>query len=177
MRVIAGTLGGRIFDSPKSRRTHPMSDKARGALFNALGDISGWSVLDAFAGSGALGFEAISRGAATVTAIEIDPKVHRGIIENAKNLGIDGRLRAVRANCVGWSQNNADSRFDLVLVAPPYDSLQLPAVQAMAAHLASGGRYVLDWPGKLPPPNLTGLELVKAKAYGDAQLAFYKGAV
>ena len=69
MRVIAGRLGGRLFDSPHTRRTHPMSDKARGALFNMLGDIEGMHVLDPFAGTGALSFEAISRGAASALAI------------------------------------------------------------------------------------------------------------
>ena len=72
MRIIAGYLGGRQFNSPRSNRTHPMSDKARGGLFNALGDISGLTVLDAFAGSGALSFEAISRGAESVIAVDID---------------------------------------------------------------------------------------------------------
>jgi 16S rRNA (guanine(966)-N(2))-methyltransferase RsmD len=72
MRIIAGTLGGRTFESPHGRRTHPMSDKVRGSLFNTLGDIDGLTILDAFAGSGALAFEAISRGAEHVLAIEID---------------------------------------------------------------------------------------------------------
>ena len=73
MRVIAGRLGGRNFDSPKTQRTHPMSDKVRGALFNALGDLGGLTVLDAFAGSGACSLEAASRGATEVLAIDINP--------------------------------------------------------------------------------------------------------
>jgi len=71
VRIIAGYLSGRQFNSPRSNRTHPMSDKARGGLFNSLGDISGLSLLDAFAGSGALSFEAISRGTASSVAVDI----------------------------------------------------------------------------------------------------------
>jgi 16S rRNA (guanine966-N2)-methyltransferase len=82
MRIIAGRLGGRHFASPQGRRTHPMSDKMRGALFNALGDIDGLSVLDAFAGSGALAFEAVSRGAGHAVAIDVDKSAQRAIAEN-----------------------------------------------------------------------------------------------
>ena len=70
MRIIAGDLKGREFKSPRGRTTRPMSEKTRGALFNTLGDIEGLSVLDGFAGSGALVFEAISRGAVSALAIE-----------------------------------------------------------------------------------------------------------
>ena len=89
MRVIAGTLGGRNFSSPHTRRTHPMSEKARGALFNALGDIHGLSVLDAFAGSGACSIEAVSRGVQTKSmAIDIDPEAVKTIAENIRSLDL-----------------------------------------------------------------------------------------
>ncbi len=71
MRVIAGWLGGQNFDSPKSNRVHPMSDKMRGAIFGVLGDIKGLTVLDAFSGSGALAIESISRGAKSAIAIDV----------------------------------------------------------------------------------------------------------
>jgi 16S rRNA (guanine966-N2)-methyltransferase len=72
VRIIAGSLKGRTFSEPHGHRTHPMSEKVRGALFNALGDIEGLTFLDAFAGSGALSFEAASRGAKSVIAIDKD---------------------------------------------------------------------------------------------------------
>src|ERR1039458_7477259 len=97
MRVIAGFLGGRNFDSPGGHRTHPMSDKVRGAIFGVLGDIKGLTVLDAFAGSGALAIEAISRGAKRAVAIEVDKGAHTVITENIKALGIEDRIKAVRA--------------------------------------------------------------------------------
>src|ERR1035437_1617288 len=125
MRIIAGRLGGRNFDSPHGHRTHPMSDKARGGLFNALGDIDDLTLLDAFAGSGALSLEAISRGVSHATAIDIDKKAQEIIKKNAKELGVLDQVKVIRANASGWSDNNQDAMFDIVISAPPYDDLQL----------------------------------------------------
>ena len=95
MRIIAGTLKGRIFAAPHTLRTHPMSDKARGALFNVLGDVEGMSVLDAFAGSGALGFEALSRGASHVTSIDKDRMAVKTIKNNAVELSVESRAKVI----------------------------------------------------------------------------------
>ena len=103
MRIISGTLGGRHFDAPNGNKTHPMSDKARGGLFNALGDIKGLTVLDAFAGSGALSFEAISRGAKNAIAIDIDRSAITSVVKSAKELGVEDKIKTVRANASGWS--------------------------------------------------------------------------
>lgn len=93
MRVVAGRLGGRIFDSPRTHRTHPMSEKARGAIFNVLGDIAGLSVLDAYSGSGALAIEAVSRGAKSVLAIEVDVEAVKTIARNIENLQLGDRIK------------------------------------------------------------------------------------
>lgn len=177
MRVIAGRLGGRNFEAPRGHRTHPMAERVRGALFSALGDIEGLSVLDAFSGSGALSFEAISRGASHATAIEIDKNAHQAIKDNIDKLGLDGLMKAVRANSSGWSDNNPDKHFDLVFAAPPYDSLQERTLEKLSRHVRDGGLYVLDWPGKQDPPKLDKLELIKANNYGDAQLLFFKKSI
>lgn len=174
MRIIAGTLRGRIFDSPSGHRTHPMSDKMRGGLFNTLGDIGGLTVLDAFAGSGALSFEAISRGASHATAIDIDKSAHQAVTRNSTNLGVTDKVKAIRANASGWSDNNPDAMFDIVIAAPPYDDLQLPLVQKLVRHTGSSGIFIVDWPGKMPAPQLDGQDLVKQNNYGDGQLLFYK---
>ncbi|HSX53355.1 MAG TPA: 16S rRNA (guanine(966)-N(2))-methyltransferase RsmD [Patescibacteria group bacterium] len=174
MRVIAGTLGGRQFDAPKGQRTHPMSDKVRGGLFNTLGDISGLNVLDAFAGSGALSLEAISRGAAHATAIDIDKNAHQTLMENVRQLDVDDAVKSIRANASGWSDNNLNSVFDLVFAAPPYDDLRLPLLQKLTKHVKDNGLYVLDWPGKSNTPEFEGLEVIKEQDYGDAKLVFYR---
>lgn len=174
MRVISGTLGGQIFEAPKGHRTHPMSDRVRGGLFNALGEIDGLTVLDAFAGSGALSIEAISRGAKHATAIDIDKGAITTLVNSLKQFGISDQIKAIRANASGWSDNNADAVFDLVFSAPPYDDLQLTLVQKLVKHTKPGGLYVLDWPGHLKAPELQELEVVQQKSYGDAQLVFYR---
>ena len=174
MRIIGGSLGGRHIDTPKGHRTHPMADKIRGALFNALGDVSDLRVLDVFAGGGALGLEAISRGASDVIAIDADKKAQVTIVKNAKSLQVQDKLKAVQANASSWSTNNPAVVFDLVLADPPYDNLQLSLVQKLGAHVKPGGLYVLSWPGSLTSPALDGLEQVKQLCYGDAQLVFYR---
>jgi len=174
MRVIAGNLGGRQFDSPKGHRTHPMADRVRGGLFNSLGDISGLTVLDAFAGSGALSFEAVSRGAENAVAIDIDKSAYQALANNISKLGIKDRVMATQANVSSWSNNNEQLQFDLVFTAPPYDSLQLSVVQKLARHVKKGGLYVLDWPGNLEPPLIESLDQIKQLGYGDAQLVFYR---
>lgn len=174
MRVISGYLGGRVFNAPPGHRTHPMSERVRGALFNALGDISGLTVLDAFAGSGALSIEAISRGAAGAIAIDIDKSAHRTLKENIESLGLKASIKAIRANASGWSDNNQQQAFDLVLAAPPYDAVQLSVCQKLTIHLKNTAVYVLDWPGKLEAPEFIGLRMINQKNYGDAQLVFYR---
>ncbi len=174
MRIIAGYLGGRQFSSPRSNRTHPMSDKARGGLFNSLGDISGLSILDAFAGSGALSFEAISRGAASVIAVDIDKSAFSAMKDSIKDLAIEDKVKVIRANISGWSDNNPDSLFDIVIAAPPYDDLQPKIVLKIVRHLKPEGLYILDWPSREPIPELTGLKQVAEHDYGDAKLVFFR---
>src|SRR6476469_3678245 len=115
MRIIAGRLGGRQFDSPHTQKTHPMSDKMRGALFNILGDVDGLTVLDAFVGTGALSYEAISRGASHVTVTDSDRQAQLTIESNIKSLGLDKQVSLVKASVSAWSQTNPDAMFDLVL--------------------------------------------------------------
>ncbi len=174
MRIIAGRLGGRIFGSPKGHRTHPMADRVRGGLFNALGNIEGLTVLDPFAGSGALSFEAVSRGAKSVVAIEIDKRAQDAIKTNIQALNVPGSVKLIHANAGSWSDTNPVAQFDIVLAAPPYDDLQLNLVQKLTRHSKSGGLFVLDWPGKTEIPRLDGLEVITQKSYGDAQLVFYR---
>ena len=174
MRIIAGSMGGRTFESPKGRKTHPMSEKARGALFNTLGDIEGLSVFDPMAGSGALAFEAISRGASKALALELDKRAYQVIYDNTKNLKLEDRVKTLRANAKGWSNNNKDTKFDLVLLDPPYNDLDRQLIQKLSNHAKKGGVVVLSWPGKEPTPPFDGLEEITAKNYGDNQLVFYR---
>ncbi len=174
MRVISGYLGGRTFMSPHGHRTHPMSEKARGAIFGVLGDIKGLTVLDAFAGSGALAIEAISRGAQSAVAIEVDKGAHAIIAANLESLGIQDRIKAIRAFAGAWSTRHQAQFFDLILVDPPYDNVPYRDLKSLPRHLADGGTLVLSWPGKEQPLKFESLTPVHTKNYGDAQLVFYQ---
>jgi 16S rRNA (guanine966-N2)-methyltransferase len=174
MRIIAGTLKGREFRSPHGHKTHPMSDKVRGALFNILGDIEDLTFLDAFAGSGALAFEAISRGAKSVTAIDKDSSAHKVLEQNTKEL-CPKQVKVVKANTGGWSIHNMEKKFDILLLDPPYNELQLDLVERLIKrHLKSGGLAVLSFPGNINEEHLANTEIAASKNYGDAQLVFYR---
>ncbi|HYH75655.1 MAG TPA: RsmD family RNA methyltransferase [Candidatus Saccharimonadales bacterium] len=174
MRVITGTLGNRRFDAPGTFKTHPMSDKARGALFNILGDIEGLSVLDPFAGSGALSFEAISRGAGPVVAIELDRTAQKIITANIADLDIADQITFVKASANGWLSTNPDAQFDLVLCDPPYDDMQPGLLAQLAGRVVAGGIFVLSLPKDTALPELPELELVEQRTYSRATLAFFR---
>lgn len=174
MRVISGYLGGQIFDSPHARKTHPMSEKMRGALFGALGDIKGLRVLDAFSGSGALAIEAISRGAQNVQAIEMDPAAHKIIKQNIEKLAVDDRITATRAYAGAWSTRHQAQKFDVILLDPPYDNIPYRDLKRMPRHLAENGILVLSWPAKINTLHFEQLKLLHTKTYGDGNLYFYK---
>lgn len=173
MRVISGYLGGQNFESPNSHKTHPMSEKMRGALFGALGDIKGLTVLDAFSGSGALAIEAISRGAKSAQAIEMDPSVHAIIQKNIKKLDLDERIVATRAYCGAWSTRHQATKFDVILLDPPYDNIPYRDLKRMPRHLDENGVLVLSWPPKMDPLSFEGLKLIQTKTYGDGNLHYY----
>lgn len=173
MRIIAGTLKGRQFESPSGHRTHPMSEKIRGALFNALGDIEGFTVFDAFAGSGAIAFEAISRGAKSVLMTDVTKEAYLAMQRNIERLGVAKQAKAVRANASGWSDNNTAARFDIVVVDPPYDDIQVQLLHKLTAHVKDGGLLVVSLPAgvSIDP---AGFELLRQKNYNDATLSFYR---
>lgn len=175
MRIVAGELGGRTFDSPHTNATHPMSERVRGALFNILGDLSGLDVLDAFAGSGALAFEAISRGAASALLLEIDKDAQRTIRRNITLLTVDSRARLAKSGIDAWLRTSDPSTtFDIILCDPPYDNPQPQLLPKLAARLRPASLLVLSWPGKILPPLISGTTQVEHRQYGDIQLVFYR---
>ncbi len=150
MRIIGGTYRGHRLAAPKGA-TRPTTDRTREAVFNLLQsrtDLREARVLDLFAGSGALGLEALSRGAAEVTFVEKAGAALGVIRKNAAALGVADRCRIVRADALRWLERDAESRFDLVFADPPYalDGLaRLPDL--VRPHLAPGGLFVLEHGG------------------------------
>lgn len=174
MRVIAGSLGGRIFDSPGGHATHPMSDKIRGALFNVLGDIGGLTFLDAFAGTGAVGFEAVSRGAKRAQLIELDKGAYMTIKSNIEMLKVSDKVEVVRANIRGWSNAHTEKLYDIVVCDPPYDAVLETLIFRVARHVKDGGILVLSWPTDDRIPKVPDMIVSRHKTYGNATLVFYE---
>ena len=174
MRVIAGSLGGRTFASPHGHKTHPMSEKARGAIFNALGDVEGLTVLDVFAGSGALSIEALSRGSSGAVAVDNDKNACRTMRENAALLGLKPNLTVIQQNAASWSENSTDTKFDIIFADPPYDNLQPAIAQKLPRHLGADSILVLSWPGGEELPEIQGTTSVARKDFGDIQIGFYR---
>jgi 16S rRNA (guanine966-N2)-methyltransferase len=173
MRVVAGQFKGRPLRAPRGARTRPTADRVREALFSILGDVSGARVLDLFAGSGALGIEALSRGAASVTFVEKDPRAVAVVRRNLEAVGAEAEIS--RRDAIGFLAA-AEGRYDLVLVDPPYDSaarIAGPLAERLPAVLAEGARVVTEsdkrHPLELPLP------LLRERTYGDTRIAVHGG--
>ena len=140
VRLIGGQWKRSKLPVPDRPGLRPTPDRVRETLFNWLGqDLGGWRVLDAFAGSGALGFEAASRGAAEVVLLERDASLVASLLASQARLGAKA-LRIERAEALAWMARSAPARFDLVLLDPPFDAdLAAPALATAARLVARGG--------------------------------------
>lgn len=144
MRIIGGVWRSRILEFPDAADLRPTPDRVRETLFNWLGrDLTGMACLDLFAGSGALGFEALSRGAASVVMVENNPTVLRAIRENAHKLGA-ANLTVVRGDALEFARGTR-SRFDIAFVDPPFRlGLQAAALALVHGLLSEGGRAYVE---------------------------------
>ena len=175
MRVIAGAFKGRRLATPKWDGLRPTSDKLRETLFNILAaHVQGARVLDGYAGTGAIGIEALSRGAAHVTFVESDARALRLIDHNLKLCGLSDRHVIIRGR-LGTSLLPASATFDLAVLDPPYDAPDLAAAVAAAAPLvAPDGVLVLEHARRRPAPaSAGGLARTRDVISGDSALAFY----
>lgn len=182
-RIIAGAARGRRLAVPPGDGTRPTGDRAREGLFSALvsefGGLSGLSVLDLFAGSGALGLEALSRGADKVLLVEVDRRVTRLIAQNIATVDLPGaRVVAERAERAVAGEVPKEAPFDLVLLDPPYAVADGEVVTILTA-LGEGGWLAPDAvavlersarDGDFPWP--AGYEATRSKSYGEARMNF-----
>jgi 16S rRNA (guanine(966)-N(2))-methyltransferase RsmD len=150
VRIVGGTFKRSKLPVPDRPGLRPTPDRVRETLFNWRGqDLAGWRVLDAFAGSGALGFEAASRGAAEVVLLERDAALVRSLDASRERLNATA-VRVERADALAWMARGAPSRFDLVLLDPPFDSaLAAPALLAAVRLVRAGGWVYLEAPDAL----------------------------
>lgn len=172
MRVISGKYRGVTISSPFGNRTHPMSERMRSALFTTLGDIQGLSVLDAYAGSGALGIEALSRGAANVQFIEKDKNAFKIIQKNISKIG-SNNYKLSRANCFSWSLNNEQLKYDLIFIDPPYNEVSTEHISQLTSNLKQTGLLVLSMPRNMSRPPIQNLNILKDKSFADGSIVFY----
>jgi 16S rRNA (guanine966-N2)-methyltransferase len=178
VRVIAGTHKGRRLAAPRGKEVRPTADNVREAVFNLLGSVVGERVLDLYAGSGALGIEALSRGAAQATFVDSDARAVQAVRSNLELVGASD-ARVVRAGALPFLRRAAggSERWDLVFCDPPYGlasrhggelGILLPPV------LATGARIVCESSHR--EPLRLDLELATERRYGDTLIAIYSGA-
>ena len=183
MRVIAGCLGGRTLVAPTGVVTRPTTDRVREALFSVLADVEGEAVLDLYAGTGALGIEALSRGAAHATFVESARPALQALRRNIHALALADVTkvlpipveRALRTP--PWSDG-----FDLIFIDPPYamiqngrfvDALARAVERGLTSSVRSGGRVILEHTSDEVAPPVSGITLEETRVYGDTSLSFY----
>lgn len=176
MRVVAGTFKGRRLRAPDWAGLRPTSDKLRETLFNILAPrIQGAQMLDGYAGSGAVGIEALSRGAAHVTFVERDPRAAALIEANLQHCGVTDRYAIIRAALEDQEHGPVGEGLDLVFLDPPYGAANLAAALAAAEPLV-GDRtlLVIEHAKRDDAPVQSGaLSRTREVASGDSALAFY----
>jgi 16S rRNA (guanine966-N2)-methyltransferase len=174
VRLIAGLYGGRIIEGSGSDRTHPMGERIRNAICNKIGtEMSDAEVLDAFAGSGALGLEAVSRGAKQATFVERDRVAQNIISKNITLLGIEDQTVLIKSPVLQWSKAT-HKKFDIIFADPPYDDPQLSTVSELFGLLKPNGLMVLSYPGRSETLAELGVVVVDNRSYGNAAIAFYR---
>jgi len=171
VRIVAGTHRGHRIAAPKGRETRPTSDRVRENAFNLIGPVDGADVLDLFAGSGAMGLEALSRGAGRAVFVESDRDACRVINANLDKLRLQG---TVLCQDVVRAVAQERARYDLVLCDPPYDYDPERLAPQLARLVADDGLVVWESSSRLPPPVLPGLSERTSRTYGSARLTLFE---
>jgi 16S rRNA (guanine966-N2)-methyltransferase len=175
VRVVAGRYGGRRLAAPAGRATRPTADRVREALFSALGPLDGLRALDLFAGSGALGIEALSRGAASATFVDADPRAIRAVRDNLAALGVDADVRRADARAFLRAAREQQRHYDLVFLDPPYrlaGRLGPGLSSALPEVIAPGGRVVTESDRRAPL--MLELDLIDERRYGDTLIRIHR---
>ena len=175
LHIIAGKFGGRMISAPDGRLTHPMGSRVRGSLFNIIKDeLENAVVLDAFAGTGSLGLEALSRGAKHATFIERDRTASKILKTNIKTLGVDKLTTDVQIGVHTWINKNQGVLYDIIFADPPFNDMQLSTVFELISLLKPNGLMVLSYLGRGELPPVQGVVVVDNRSYGTAALTFYR---
>jgi 16S rRNA (guanine(966)-N(2))-methyltransferase RsmD len=179
LRIISGSARGRRLKAPAGKLTRPTSDRVREAIFNILGapEQDMW-VLDLFAGSGALGLEALSRGAAGCLFVEQNPAALQVLRRNVAELGFESSSQIQRGDALRALKRHLPHRFGWIFVDPPYRAgLYQPILELVerGQHLAEGGLLIVEHDRRHPPAQSTGcLIRTDHRQYGDTEVSFYR---
>src|SRR5262245_57832436 len=176
MRVISGTLKGRQLETPKWDGLRPTSDKLRETLFNVLAQrIQDARVLDGFAGTGAVGIEALSRGAAHVTFVEHDPQAVALTEANLRRCDVADRYAIIRARFAGTKQLSGSESFDVIFLDPPYGAAELlSAIDAAEPLVQEPTLLIVEHARRdASPESRGGLVRTRLLTSGDSALSFY----
>ena len=178
MRIIAGSARGRTFDAPQGRDTRPTLDRVRENVFNILQmKVRGATVLDLFSGSGAMAFEAISRGAAEAVLVDIDRAANAVQRQNAAKLRMEGQCRILQCD---WQMairqlTATGERFQVIFLDPPYAMHDMvPVMEALRPLLAEDAVILLEHEAKMFPATPDGFELYDSRKYGIAGVRFFR---
>lgn len=180
MRITGGQLGGRTLRSVESDRLRPTTDKVRQAVFNRFAhEIEDARFVDLYAGTGSVGLEAVSRGAASVRWVEADPLIHRVLRENIHHLAPEMESGLVRLRVDRFLAAPAPPTATFVWADPPYkdDPAPLVARLAQCGLLEAGGLFLLEHRARTPAPPSTGiLTYLDTREYGDTAISSYRAA-
>ena len=177
LRIITGEFGGRWINADVGSVTHPMGDRIRSALFASLASrdvLVSAEVLDAFAGTGAIGLEALSRGARFVTFIERDSRAAKIIDENITTLNVENRTKLIRSAVANWTKTAKNASYDIIFADPPYDDLQFSTALKLLNYLRPNGLMILSYMSREILPNPNGVVVVDKRSYGEASLMIYQ---
>jgi 16S rRNA (guanine966-N2)-methyltransferase len=178
MRITSGEFGGRVLRAPAGSATRPTSERVRQAIFNTLGTpADGCRVLDLFAGSGAMGLEALSRGAARCTFVDSARNAITTLKQNIATLDLSGRCEILSIDALAAIQIASTKPWHWVFIDPPYrtDLAQQCGLQLTTSHLAEDAVVVIEHDRRNPPTELLGaLTRTDLRRYGDTEVSYYQ---
>ena len=177
IKIGAGSLAGRIIEQPKTSKTRPMTQKNRASIFNRLGDIEGLSVLDVYAGSGAIGIEALSLGASHATFVEQSRSVAKVIQDNIEKLDLVSQTSVLIQSATEAVKSLHGQSFDIIIADPPYDQLQEGDINLIFNAVGKNGICILSHSSRIPVPNLDAVEHIDSRTYGDTTISYYRAKI
>lgn len=177
IKVGAGSLAGRILEQPRTSKTRPMTQRVRASIFNRLGDISGLKVLDAYAGSGAFGIEALSLGASEATFIEHTRSVAQVIQRNVEILDLVPHTTIYVEPIQRAVKKLEGQCFDIIQADPPYKELKEEEINLLFKYLLKSGIGIVSHSSRTPSPQLQNADLIDSRTYGDTTISYYRGKI